>query len=721
VTLSRLADLPAGRRSKWVFVVGWLLLIGLGLTVAGRLEQAQTNNAETYLPAEAESVRALELRAEASGSDAIPTVVLYERPGGLTTEDLEAVEADRAALLADGEITLDGDLPPPIPAETGEAVQLFLPMGEGDGFEFSRELRAVRSLVGSDADGGARDDGLSVWVTGPGGVQGDLIEVFAAVDTTLLTATATIVTIVLLITFRSPVLWMLPLLSVAAAEISSRAGITLLAENAGLIVNGQSAAILSVLVFGAGTDYALLLVARYREELHVLGDRHEAMAVALRQAGPAVLASGGTVIAGLLCLLVADDAAVRGLGPVAAIGIAFAMAAMLTFLPALLVTVGRPVFWPFVPRKGDTHVQGQGAWRRLGERIARRPRRVGLATGAVLALLWLGVGTLDATGLTNEEGFRGTPESVAGQQALARHFPVGVAAPVNVLGPAEDAEVMTAVLRDDEGIAQVVPVPSNGGDLVQVDGILTDEPDGAEAGATIERLRSALDAAGSSAVVGGETALNLDIQQIAQRDRVVIIPLVLVVVLVIIIVLLRSITAPVLLLATTVISFGAALGLAALVFQHVYGIDSADSSLPLFAFIFLVALGIDYNIFLMTRVREESLRVGTRQGVLRGRAVTGGVITSAGVVLAATFSVLAVLPLTFTLQIGTVVALGVLLDALVVRSILVPAIVLDDGARVWWPSRLRHDEAAALHDDPERPDDPERSPPLVGSGAGARD
>jgi putative drug exporter of the RND superfamily len=703
MTMSRLAALPSGRRTKWLFLLGWLVLVGVALSTATRLEEVQRNDAESFLPAEAESVRVLDLLQQASGTDAIPTLVVYERDGGLRPQDLEAVARDRQAVLDDGDIEIDGEVPPPVPAESGEAAQLFLPLGEDDGFAFGQDVQRVRQIVGSDQDGGTREDGLRVWVTGPGGVQGDLLDVFATIDTTLVAATTAIVTVVLLITFRSPVLLFLPLLGIAAAELSSRGGVVLLAENAGLVVNGQSAAILSVLVFGAGTDYALLLVARYREELHVRPDRHEAMAVALRQAGPAVLASGGTVIAGLLCLLVADDAAVRGLGPVAAVGIAFAMASMLTFLPALLVVVGRPAFWPLVPRAGDDHVQGQGAWRRLGERIARSPRRVGLATGAVLALLWFGIGTLDATGLTDEQTFRGGSESVEGQQALGRHFPVGLAAPVNVVAPAAEREAVVGVLADDPGIAEVVEVPTVTPALIHVDGILADPPDSDAADETVRRLRATFDDAAPEAAVGGSTALNLDVQEVAQRDRALVIPLVLVVVLVIIVALLRAITIPVLLLATTVLSFGAALGLAALVFQHLLGIDGADSSLPLFAFIFLVALGIDYNIFLMTRVREEAQRHGTREGMLRGLAVTGGVITSAGVVLAATFSVLAVLPLTFTLQIGLVVALGVLLDALVVRSVLVPAIVLDDGARVWWPSRLRLDEGAAR---PGRPVEP---------------
>ena len=688
--LSRLAVVPAGRRGKWVALVVWLLVFVVGGLVAGRLEEVQQNDAESFLPAQAESVRALELQQE-SGSDALPAVLVYERAGGLTPDDLAAVAADRERIL--DAVPVEGEAPPPVPSQDGQAAQLVIPLGEEDGFELGEDVKQLRALVGSDESGGDRADGLEVYVTGPGGLQGDLLAVFETIDSSLLLATAVIVVVVLLVTYRSPVLWLLPLLAVAAAEISARALVVLLADYGGLVVNGQSAAILSVLVFGAGTDYALLLVSRYREELFLLQDRHEAMRVAVRQAGPAVLASGGTVVAGMLCLLVADDAAVRGLGPVAAAGIVMAMASMLTFLPALLVLVGRPAFWPFVPRTGVVHDDAATPWGRLGARVARRPRAVWATTAAVLAALWLGLATLDAGGLTNDQQFRGTPESIAGQEVLASHFPVGTATPLNVLSRDADAQAVTSVLEDDPGVSQVVPASAPGSGVLQLDAVLADPPDSDAAYQTVERLRSSLDAASDDVLVGGQTALNLDVQTIAQRDRAVIIPLVLLVVLVIIVALLRSVVAPLLLLATTVLSFGAALGLSALIFQHLLGIDSADSSFPLFAFIFLVALGIDYNIFLMTRVREESQRLGTRRGVLRGLAVTGGVITSAGVVLAATFSVLGVLPLTFLTQLGLAVALGVLLDALVVRSVLVPALVLDVGPRVWWPSSLAREPA----------------------------
>ncbi|HWH28630.1 MAG TPA: MMPL family transporter, partial [Mycobacteriales bacterium] len=361
--LSRLATFPTHRRGKWVALAFWVLVFLVGGMAAGRLEEVQQNDTESFLPAEAESVRALELQQQV-GTDALPAVVLYEREGGLTEADLDAIARD-AERIAAADVEVDGQIPPPLPSEDGEAAQLLVLLGEDDGFELGEDVVELRELVGSSTDGGEREDGLEVWVTGPGGLQGDFLEVFADIDTTLLLATASIVVVVLLVTFRSPVLWLLPLLAIGAAEISARAVVVLLADHAGLVVNGQSASILSVLVFGAGTDYALLLVSRYREELFLLHDRHEAMRIAVRQAGPAVLASGGTVVAGMLCLLIADDAAVRGLGPVAAAGIVMAMASMLLFLPALLVLVGRPAFWPFVPRTGTVHDETATVWGRL--------------------------------------------------------------------------------------------------------------------------------------------------------------------------------------------------------------------------------------------------------------------------------------------------------------------------------------------------------------------
>jgi RND superfamily putative drug exporter len=468
--------------------------------------------------------------------------------------------------------------------------------------------------------------------------------------------------------------------------------------HAGLTVNAQSAGILTVLVFGAGTDYALLLVARYREELRRHADRHEAMAVALHRAGPAIIASAGTVVAGMLCLMVAETNSTAGLGPVLAIGVLVALAVMVTLLPALLVTVGRWVFWPARPVMGSAEPTARGFWAKVGNGISRRPRVTWVATAVVLAALAVGAVQLNATGLTNKESFRGTPQAVVGEEVLARHFPAGSGTPVVVASNADRATEVRAAFAGTNGIdpGSVTPPVSRGGTSLML-GTLTNPPDSQAAYDTINRIRDNVHAVpGSNALVGGTTATNLDVQNAARYDRDLIIPIVLAVVLVILGLLLRAIVAPIVLVATVVLSFAAALGVSALVFRHIFGFAGADSSFPLFVFVFLVALGIDYNIFLMTRVREEAARHGTRRGALIGLAATGGVITSAGLVLAGTFAVLATLPLTAFTEIGFAVAFGVLLDTLVVRSVLVSGLTMDIGRHMWWPSALtrKRDPAA---------------------------
>ncbi|HEY2795633.1 MAG TPA: MMPL family transporter, partial [Micromonosporaceae bacterium] len=481
-----------------------------------------------------------------------------------------------------------------------------------------------------------------------------------------------------------------PVISAGVALTIAQGLIYLLAKHAGLTVNAQSAGILTVLVFGAGTDYALLLVARYREELRRHADRHEAMAVALHRAGPAIIASAGTVIAGLLCLMVAETNSTAGLGPVLAIGVVVALAVMMTLLPALLVTVGRWIFWPARPTVGSAEPTTRGFWARVGKRIARRPRTTWITTAIVLAIMAVGIVQLDANGLTNKEQFRGNPDAVVGEEILARHFAAGSGTPVVVVSGADQATQVRAAFAGTDGIAagSVTPPRTQGGTAL-MEGTLTNPPDSRAAYDTINRIRDNVHAVpNADALVGGTTATNLDVQNAARYDRNLIIPIVLVVVLIILGLLLRAIVAPLVLVGTVVLSFAAALGISALFFRHVFGFAGADSSLPLFVFVFLVALGIDYNIFLMTRVREEALRYGTRRGALIGLAATGGVITSAGLVLAGTFAVLATLPLTAFTEIGFAVAFGVLLDTLVVRSVLVSGLTMDIGRHMWWPSRL---------------------------------
>jgi putative drug exporter of the RND superfamily len=475
----------------------------------------------------------------------------------------------------------------------------------------------------------------------------------------------------------------------------AEAVVYLLIKHAGLTVNAQTAGILTVLVFGAGTDYALLLVARYREELRRHGDRHEAMALALHRAGPAIFASASTVIMGMLCLLLADMNSTQGMGPVAAIGVGVGLLVMLTLLPALLVICGRWVFWPKRPVEGSAEPTATGIWARVGNRIDRRPRTVWVTTAVILGVACLGVLQLDATGLTNSEQYTKTMPSVTGQTVLARHFPAGATEPVQIVTNAGSAQGVATAAQVD-GVAQVAkPLVSDGVALVTA--TLTNAPDSQAAYDTIDTLRSAVHAVpGASARVTGTTAINLDVQRASAHDAKLLIPIILLVVFLILTLLLRALVGPLVLIATVVLSFGAALGLSTLIFHHVLGFAGADSSLPLFVFVFLVALGIDYNIFLMTRVREETLRYGPERGALIGLGATGGVITSAGLVLAGTFAVLATLPLVAFAEIGFTVALGVLLDTIVVRSVLVTALNLDLGRWMWWPSRLSAPDSSGV-------------------------
>ena len=699
-------------RLKWVILVFWLVLAALAAPLAGGLTDQQDNDIASWLPGDAESTVALERQIElGSDPDVVPAVIVYEREGGLTAADTDAVAEDAAAFAQLD--ALDGTVVGPIPAEDGEAVQLIVPINPGSGgweaiAPIVDDIRAVAS------DG---PDGLESYVTGPAGNAADSSEAFSGLDSTLLYAALGVVILILLFTYRSPVLWILPIFSAVIALFCAQAVVYLLARYADLTVNAQSASILTVLVVGAGTDYALLLIARYREELRLHADRHEAMTEAVHRAGPAVLASGGTVILGMLCLVAADMNSTRGLGPVAAIGVGVTLLVLLTLLPALLVICGRWVFWPVRPSLGSAEPTATGFWARMGALIKPRPRAVWLGTCAALLLASIGMFGLNAKGLTAAESFRGTPESIAGDAVATAHFPAAAGNPVHVLTSADTADEVAAAVAAADGIATVAE-PQVIGDSALIEAELADAADSQAAYDTVEELRIALDDVGDGeALVGGNTALNLDVQTASQRDNLVIIPLIMLVVLAVLGVLLRAIVAPLILIATVVLSFGAALGLSALIFDWALGVESTDSSFPLFVFVFLVALGIDYNIFLMTRVREEAFDHGTRRAALVGLAATGGVITSAGLVLAATFAVLATLPLTFTIQLGIAVALGVLLDTIIVRSVLVTALTLDVGRWMWWPSELTH-----RLDEPELPageaEDMHLPAPRPESGAG---
>jgi RND superfamily putative drug exporter len=594
-------------------------------------------------------------------------------------------DAQNFAELTDISGTVLGPIKSTQDGATSQAIQTIVPIiyGTGGARAVGATVDQMRKVVQSGTP-----DGLTVHITGPGGVAADQSKAFKSVTGTLFFATLAVVVVILLLTYRSPVLWLLPVLSAAGALTASQAVVYLLAKHAGLTVNGQSAAILTVLVFGASTDYALLLVARYREELRRHQDRHEAMALALHRAGPAIIASAATVASGMLCMMVADMNPTKGMGPVNAIGIGVGLLSMLTLLPALMVIFGRWIFWPVRPALGSTDPTSRGLWARVGNSVARRARPVWITTALILGALAFTTTGMKADGLTVAQSFVNKPDSVVGADVLAAHFAAGYGSPVVVIGNAAAADQIQLVVAASSGILNASSAEVKNG-LAYVRANLRDAPDSSAADATVARVRAAVRAIPNAAAnVGGQTAITHDIRQATSQDNKRIIPLVLIVVLIILALLLRAIVAPLLLVGTVVLSFGTALGVSSLAFQHVFGWAGEDSGFPLFVFVFLVALGIDYNIFLMTRVREEAVLLGTRRGAIIGLSATGGVITSAGLVLAGTFAVLGTLPIVAFAEIGLAVALGVILDTFVVRLILVTALNLDLGRRIWWPSRL---------------------------------
>ena len=678
----RFSRLPSSRVGKWLFLAFWVLVFGLAFLPASKLTGAQENQADAWLPGDAESTAVLRDLGRFQSTDDVPTVLVYERAGGVTAADITAVEA-QVGRFADVP-HVSGTPVGPAVSRDRQALEVIVTVnpGQADWTVIGTSVNQLRS-VAEDAPAG-----LSVHATGAGGLTADQSEAFEGIDGKLLYSAAAVVVVILLLTYRSPVLWLLPVVCAGVALIVAKAVVYLLADRAGLTVNAQSAAILTVLVFGAGTDYALLLVARYREELRRHEDRHRAMNVALHRSGPAILASGSTVVAGMLCLLLATMNSTQGLGPVAAVGVIVALMVMLTLLPALLVICGRWVFWPMRPAYGSPDHTETSLWARVGRRIEPRPRLTWVVTTLVLLVMSTGVLVLNAVGLQNKDTFYGTPDSVVGADVLARHFPAGAGEPLVVIAKASRTEEVRTALAGVRGVDGVSPPVARDG-LVLLQGALDAAPDSQAAKDTVDRARDAVHGvAGAQARVGGMTAIVLDTLRASTTDNKVIIPVVLVVVLLILMLLLRAVVAPVLLVVTVVLSYAAALGLSALIFRRLLGFAGADPSLPLFVFVFLVALGIDYNIFLMTRVHEEAKVFGTERGAMIGLAATGGVITSAGLVLAGTFAVLGTLPVVTFAEIGIAVALGVLLDTVVVRAVLVTSLTLDVGRRMWWPSRL---------------------------------
>ncbi len=806
---------PAGRRAKWIVFAVWFLAIFIAAGPAnlpGKFEDAESNEATSYLPGDAESTHALDATEQLQNGEIAPAVIVYRNDSGLTPADFRTIEENVGAMteekfegvIADGATAASGgkvqaaerqeaerfekaaggetgcgtptstvpgqpaDYAPfvgPVCSPDGKSAILTAYINaEGEGERIVDPVKAWREVI-EDPGGG-----LEVKITGGAGFSADAIEVFEGINGTLLLAALSLVIFLLIVIYRSPMFFLIPLIAVIFAEFLSRS-IGYGVSELGVTINGQSSSIMSVLVLGAGTDYALLLVARYREELHHTTDKHEAMQTALESAGPAIFASALTVVAALLCLLIAKVNGTSGLGPIAAIGIACAALSMLTLLPALLTIFGRRAFWPFVPHTPETALSAEaipkwsrrhivegsgfkaiaivvlaclvvvfppilifillnwllrilsgrripslfawaldrtiftpyevrrhrlehaadathGAWARLGDRIAISPRRIMLGSLGVLLILCAGFAFF-STELTSEDTYREEVESVEGQTLLNKSFPSGKTALTDIV--VTDPEEVGAVKSAVEGIGGVEevsgPVASGPpGTLIQA--TLEPNPYSTEAFDLIEPIRDAAQNAEPEALVGGPSAVEFDVRDAASWDSIVIPPIILLVVFLILIGLLRAVMAPLVLIGTVILSFLAALGVGYFFFDVVFGFPGSDPSLPLFAFVFLVALGVDYNIFLIARAREETEKHGSEQGVLRALAVTGGVITSAGIVLAGTFSVLAVLPLTFLTELGFVVAFGVLLDTFLVRSILVPAIALSLGDKFWWPSAL---------------------------------
>jgi RND superfamily putative drug exporter len=684
----QIAGKLTGRVTKWIVLVAWLIIFGVSGMFASKLTDVQNNEASSWLPSTAESTQALDKLDPFQDPNAIPTTVVYVRAGGLTPEDLAAIKQQAGKFQQlDG---VEGQVVGPVPSEDGEVAQTLVTFNFGkngwnDMPDTADQLRDLAAI-----------DGVTVHIAGQGGQAADSAEAFAGIDGTLLFATLGVVILILLITYRSPVLWILPIVSSVFALFTAEAVIYFLAKYADLTVNGQSQGILTVLVIGAGTDYALLLVARYREELRRHEDRHEAMAFALHRAAPAIFASGATVAIGMLCLMFADMNSTAGLGPVNAIGVVVTLLVMVTLLPALLVICGRWIFWPSRPAFGSPEPTSTGFWARVGSSIAPRPRKVWIVTALALGAACLGMLTLNTDGLTTEDQYTKDFDSVVGQEVLTEHGVIDASNPVMVVSSADQAGKVRDAMTGIDGIGDPSePVVKDGVAFIQAP--VSGDPASQSAFDAITQVRDAVHTVpGADALVGGTSAIFLDVQTASARDNKVIIPIILVVVMLILMLLLRALLSPVILMLTVVLSFGSALGLSALLFNYVLsnvftngeGFHHADASFPLFVFVFLVALGIDYNIFLMTRVREETQTRGTRRGSLVGLSATGGVITSAGFVLAATFAVLGSIPLVFLAELGVAVALGVLLDTIVVRSVLVTAINLDLGGRIWWPSAL---------------------------------
>lgn len=674
------------RRLRWPVVVAWLIVFVALQPLATGLSHVINDTAAAYLPPTAQSTRVAELEeaavpARAGTAETDPALVIVARNGSLRESDRPRLAAARAAVTRLAGTHGIKTPSAPVASDDGAAMLFTVDISSTTATASTVDKAAVTALR-ARLRSALSGSGLRVHVAGVAGISADSGGSSSS-DHLLLTAVL-IVVVILLVVYRSPILWLLPLLGADAAITLTEASVHGLA-NAGLTVSSLSQSIMTVLIFGAATDYALLLVHRYRDELR----RHErpeaAMASTLRRIVPTVLASAATVAVAMLCLLVSDSASLHGLGPVGAVSIAAALLAQTTLLPALLLIVGRPAFWPRIPRAGAVSHEESRLWSRIGDRVSVRPVLATILMALVLVALGAGLASLrtDNDPISN---IPGSPDSVVGQRAIEAHFTPGALAPLTVLAPHDQATAASVVLHTTRDVASIAAGTAVAHDA-SFSAVLTVPPYGSQAEAALHDLRVRLAAHAPGALVGGAPAVVADGARTANHDDATIIPLVLIVILLIIALLLRAVIAPLLLVATTALSFAASFGLASVVWRYILGFSGMQSVLPLYIFIFLVALGVDYNIFLSDRVREEVRATDHRTGTLRGLGVTGGVITAAGIVLAGTFAALAQIPQVQLIEVGTAVALGVLLDTLLVRTVLVPALFLSFGARVWWPSR----------------------------------
>ncbi|MFI1924066.1 MULTISPECIES: MMPL family transporter [unclassified Streptomyces] len=684
------------RRSAipWVVLALWVGVLAIASPFAAKLADVQHNRVTDYLPASADSTRVAKLQEQLPGGESTELVLVYHRDGGLTAADRATAQEQVARVAGDHALT---GAPRGVPSADGATLMYPVATNEPGTDEKKRDafVEDVREVVHSEG-------GLSVEVGGTGALATDASKVYESLGGPLLYTTVGVVAVLLILIYRSPVLWLVPLAVAGIADYLSMGVAYGLNQGFGTSVSGQSSGIMTILVFGAGTDYALLLVSRYREELRRVERPYDAMRAALRGCGPAVLASSGTVAAGLLCLLAADLNSNRGMGPLGTVGVLCALVTMLTLLPALLVLLGRRVFWPLVPAYGSTPKVRRSLFAAMGTSAGRRPRTV-LAAGAVL-LGALALGMLNLPGaVKQQDSFVDRPESVVAMKTLAEAFPEQSAQSIEVMTPAGRTEATLAAIRDTDGVADVRQGRTGDG-WTEITVTAAAPPQSAAETATIEALRDSL----TGSYVGGPSAQQIDLVDTNARDRLVVVPLVLVSVLLILIALLRSLVAPLMLVAAVVAVWGAALGLGGLMFGPVFGFEGTDPGLGLLSFVFLVALGVDYGIFLMHRMREESMRgADPVAAALTALRTTGGVIASAGLVLAATFAVLTNMGLVQLVELGFVIAVGVLLDTFLVRTYLVTSASVALGRKVWWPGRLSRAPETAP-EQPGRPERPER-------------